>query len=107
MVNDLIIIKASISMKKTEDGGRKSRFLSGYRPNHVFEMPADLSKLKTYIGDIQFEGQELFYPGETKIITVRFLRQPAVEKYIRVGQKWFINEGTRTLGFGEVLEILS
>ncbi|MBN8878196.1 MAG: hypothetical protein J0I32_11660 [Sphingobacteriales bacterium] len=107
MVNDLIIVKASISMKKTEDGGRKTGFLSGYRPNHVFEMPVNSSPLKTYIGDIQFEGQELFYPGETKIVTVRFLRQSAVEKYICVGQKWFINEGARTIGFGEVLEILS
>ena len=106
MTNDLIIVRASISMKKTEDGGRKSGFSSGYRPNHVFEMPADLSKLKTYVGDIQFEGQELFYPGETKIVTVRFLRQPVVEKYMRVGQKWFINEAARTLGFGEILEIL-
>lgn len=93
-------------MKKTEDGGRKSGFSSGCRPNHVFEMPADLSKLKTYIGDIQFEGQGLFYPGETKIVTVRFLRQPEVEKYMHVGQKWFINEGATTLRFGEVLEIL-
>ncbi|AXY73642.1 hypothetical protein D3H65_06460 [Paraflavitalea soli] len=107
MVNDLIIIKASLSMKKTEDGGRKSGFLSGYRPSHVFEMPTDLSNLKTYIGDIQFEGQELFYPGETKIVTVRFLRHPAIEKHIRVGQKWFINEGAITLGTGEILEVLT
>lgn len=106
MMSDLIIVRAKISMKKTEDGGRKSGFSSGYRPNHVFEMPTDLSKLIAYGGDIQFEGQGLFYPGETKIVTVRFLQQPAVEKYIRVGQKWFINEAARTLGFGEILEIL-
>jgi translation elongation factor EF-Tu-like GTPase len=107
MINDLIIIKASISMKKTEDGGRITGFSSGYRPNHVFELPVNSIPLKTYIGDIKFDGQELFYPGETKIVTVRFLRQRTVEKYIRVGQKWFINEGGRTIGFGEVLEILS
>lgn len=107
MINGLIIVRAKISMKKTEDGGRKSGFSSGYRPNHVFEMPVDLSKLKAYGGDIQFEGQELFNPGETKIVTVRFLRQPAVEKYMRVGQKWFINEAATTLGFGEILEVMA
>lgn len=107
MNDDLIIVKARISMKKTDEGGRKSGFLSGYRPNHVFEMPDDgLSKLITYIGDIIFEGQELIDPGENKIVTVRFLKHPAIAKYIKVGQKWFINEGARTLGFGEIIDII-
>jgi hypothetical protein len=26
------------------------------------------------------------------------------QKYIYVGQKWFINEAARTIGFGEILE---
>ena len=102
--DELIIVKAKISMKKTEDGGRKFGFKSGYRPNHVFEMPDDLKDIHTYIGDIQFDDQELIEPGETKIVTVRFLKMPQVEKYIKVGQKWYINEAARTLGFGEILE---
>lgn len=101
---DLIIVKAKITMKTTEEGGRQSGFKSGYRPNHVFELPDDLRNLKTYIGDIQFNDQELIKSGETKVVTVRFLKIPQVEKYIRVGQKWFINEGARTVGFGEILE---
>lgn len=103
--DDLIIVKAKITMKTTEEGGRISGFKSGYRPNHVFEMPDDLRNLKTYIGDIQFDNQELIEPGETKVVTVRFLKVPEVEKYINVGQKWFINEAARTLGVGEILEI--
>ena len=102
--DELIIVKAKISMKKTEDGGRKFGFKSGYRPNHVFEMPDALKDIHTYIGDIQFDDQELIEPGETKIVTVRFLKMPQVEKYIKVGQKWYINEAARTLGFGEILE---
>jgi translation elongation factor EF-Tu-like GTPase len=102
--NDLIIVKARISMKTTEEGGRKSGFRSGYRPNHVFELPEDLKNLKTYIGDIQFGDQELIQPGETKVVTIRFLKMPQIEKYIKVGQKWFINEAARTIGFGEILE---
>lgn len=92
-------------MKTTEEGGRQSGFKSGYRPNHVFELPNNLKNLKTHIGDIQFDDQELIEPGETKVVTVRFLKMPEVEKYISVGQKWFINEAARTLGFGEILEI--
>jgi len=103
--DDLIIVKAKITMKTTAEGGRQHGFKSGYRPNHVFELPDDLRNLKTYIGDIQFDDQELIEPGETKIVTVRFLKKSQVENYIRVGQKWFINEAAKTLGFGEIIEV--
>lgn len=103
--NDLIIVKAKITMKTTEDGGRKSGFISGYRPNHVFELPDESQNLMTYIGDIVFEDGKLFEPGQTKIVTVRFLNTTLIEKYINVGQKWFINEASRTLGYGEIIEI--
>jgi len=104
-IQDLVIVKAKIIMKATADGGRQYGFKSGYRPNHVFELPDDLRNLKTYIGDIQFDDQELFEPGEIKIVTVRFLKIEPIEKYIKIGQKWFVNEATRTLGFGEIVEI--
>lgn len=103
--DELIIVKARITMKTTEEGGRKSGFISGYRPNHIFEPTYDLKNLQSYIGDIRLEGEELFEPGESKIVTVRFLNVPPIEKYIKVGQKWLINEGPNTLGYGEILEI--
>ena len=65
MINkDLIIIRAKITMKTTENGGRKSGFTSGYRPNHVFKLPDDLRNLRTYIGDILFDDEKLFQPGK-------------------------------------------
>ncbi len=91
-------------MMTTREGGRKSGFRTGYRPNHVFEPPFNTNDLRAFIGDIQFDDQELIEPGETKIVTVRFLQVPQIEKYIKVGQKWSINEGVRTLGFGEIIE---
>jgi translation elongation factor EF-Tu-like GTPase len=103
--NDLIIVKAKVTMKTTAEGGRQHGFKSGYRPNHVFELPDDLRNLNTYIGEILFDDQELIEPGKTKIVIVRFLKTPQVEKYINVGQKWYINEGARTVGLGEILEI--
>lgn len=102
--NNLIIVKAKITMMTTEEGGRKSGFKTGYRPNHVFELPDDLKNIKTYVGDIQFDDHELIEPGETHIVIVRFLKNPGIEKYLHIGQKWFINEAARTLGFGEILE---
>lgn len=92
-------------MKTTENGGRKSGFISGYRPNHIFELPDDLKNLRTYIGDIVFDDDELFEPGQTKIVTVRFLNTPEIEKYLNIGQKWLINEGKTTLGNGEIVAI--
>lgn len=79
-------------MKTTAEGGRQNGFKSGYRPNHVFEPPNDLQNMTACLGDIQFDDQELIGPGETKIVTVRFLKMPKVKKYIKVGQKWFIND---------------
>jgi len=101
---DLIIVKARITMKTSEEGGRLSGFVSGYRPNHVFEYQMN-NKFSSYIGDIRFDDQELFNPGETKIVKVRFLKVPPIEEYIKIGQKWLINEGPITVGFGEILEV--
>lgn len=81
-MNDLIIVKAKITMKRTEEGVRKFRFKSSYRSNHIFELPDNFRGLETYGGDIQFENQGLIEPGETKIVTVRFLKMPQVEKYL-------------------------
>jgi len=102
---DLIIVKAKITMKSTEDGGRHFSFKSGYRPNHVFELPENLQDLKTYIGDILFDDQELFEPGTAKVVTVRFLNILDIQRYISIGRKWYINEAVRTLGFGEIMSV--
>lgn len=105
MTNDLIIVKAKIYLKTTEEGGPTSGIKSGYRPNHSFEQPNDIRNIKTFIGDIQFDDQEFIEPGETKIVTVRFLKLPQVEKYIKVGQKWFIYEVPRLVAKGEIVEV--
>lgn len=51
--NCLIEVKAELVLKPTQDGGRRTGFISGYRPNHVFEQkPGEI--LQTFIGDIIF-----------------------------------------------------
>lgn len=103
--NDLIIVKAKIYLKTLEEGGRTTGIKSGYRPNHAFEQPKDIKTIKTYIGDIQLDEQEFIEPGETKIVTVRFLRNPVVEQYIHIGQKWFIYEVPRLVAEAEIIEV--
>lgn len=92
-------------MIPTAEGGKDRAIKTGYRPNHVFEIPTDPRNLQTYIGEIQMADGESIAPGETKIVTIKFLRHPAVEPYLKVGQKWFINEAAWTVGYGEILEI--
>lgn len=101
--SDLIIVKAEIRLKTTEEGGRKTGFISGYRPNHVFEYGKDGNLLRTFIGDVIFEDQSTIEPGETKIVTVRFLLDQTIEKYINMGQKWWIHEGSRVIGEAEIM----
>ena len=105
MTNYLIIVKAKIYLKTTEEGGRTNGIKSGYRPNHAFEKPNDIKNIKTFVGDIQFDDQEFIEPGETKIVTVRFLKMPQIEKHIKLGQKWFIYEVPRLVAEGEIIEI--
>ena len=104
---DLIIVRAKIHLRATAEGGRKTGFKSGYRPNHVFERKNDGQILQTYVGDILFDHSDLVEPGTIEIVTVRFLKIPEIEKYIRVGQKWWIYEVPRIVAEGEILEVIN
>ncbi|MFT6922202.1 MAG: hypothetical protein ACJA1C_001204 [Crocinitomicaceae bacterium] len=100
----IIYVKAFLKMKTTSDGGRETGFKSGLRPNHVFEYENG-KILSVYIGDIQFEAQELIMPGEEKEVTIRFLFHQPIEQYLHIGRKWWIHEGSKCTGEAEILEI--
>src|SRR5687767_9646011 len=106
-MDNFIIVSARIAMKRTADGGRSSGIFPGYRPNHVFELPAKGHLLNAWPGEIQFDHQQSILPGETTTVTVRFVNVPGLENYITVGRKWSINEGPNTVGEAEILEVLS
>jgi hypothetical protein len=102
--SDLLAVKAKITIKKTEDGGPKTGFISGYRTNHVFEYNNGQAS-QTFIGGIKFEGQDTIEPGKQKLVTVRFLLNQPIEKYISVGRKWWIHEGLAVIGEAEIVEV--
>ncbi len=101
--NELISIKAKIKVKKAEESGRTTGFVNGYRPNHVFEYGKNGELNETFIGDIIFEGQTTIEPGEEKEVTVRFLINQPIEKYLNKGQVWFIHEGPNLIGEAVIL----
>lgn len=101
---NLILIKANLTLKASADGGRETGIVSGYRPNHVFEYESGRF-LQTYIGDIIFDGSPTIQPGETKEVTVRMLLSQPIEKYLTTGCIWWIHEGARAIGRIEMLAI--
>ncbi|MBB6501101.1 hypothetical protein [Pedobacter cryoconitis] len=104
-ISNLVRIKAEIKLKTAEEGGRKTGFISGYRPDHVFEHKEDGNLLQSFIGDIVFEDQSTIEPGETKLVIVRFLLNQSIEKYLYSGRKWWIHEGAHVIGEAEIIQI--
>ena len=99
----LLSIRARLTMKPTEDGGRLNGFTNGYRPTHVFEYTDQGHPLRAYIGDIIFEWQPTIEPGEIKEVTVRFLINQPIEKYLDKRRKWWIHDGGRIVGEAQII----
>ena len=102
---ELIHVKAKLTLIPTELGGRKTGIKSGYRPNHVFEYQTNGQFKYGYMGDIQFELDELFLPGENKEVLVRFLSRQPIYEYMNIGRKWWIHEGAIKIGEAEIISI--
>ena len=100
---ELLEIKAKVKLLTAEEGGRKTGFISGYRPNHVFEYNKQGELLQTYIGDIVFDGQEIIEPGEEKEVTVRFIPSQPIEQYLQTGRTWWLHEGSKLIGEAKVI----
>ncbi len=101
----LIKLKTNLKMISTEKGGRKNGIKSGYRPNHVFEYQTNGQFEYAFIGDIQFDKNIIIMPGESKIVTIRFLSHQPIEQYLNIGRKWWIHEGSNLVGEAKILEI--
>ena len=99
----LLTVKAILKLKSTEEGGRQTGFISGYRPNHAFEYNDKGQLLQTYIGDIVFQDKPTIEPGEEREVTVRFLMNQPIEKYLNKGRVWWIHEGDSQIGQAEII----
>jgi hypothetical protein len=102
----LVEVKARIRLKTAVEGGRNHGASSGYRPNHVFEYRSD-GQLYTYTGDILTGDGNMILLGKEQIVTVRFLFELPIERYLNVGRKWWIHEGGKVIGEAEMIAIKS
>ncbi|MFZ7153956.1 MAG: elongation factor Tu [Bacteroidota bacterium] len=88
--------KAEIYVLKKEEGGRHTPFHNKYRPQFYF-------RTTDVTGEITLpEGREMVMPGDNVTITVELIQPVAMDK----GLRFAIREGGRTVGAGQVTEII-
>ena len=88
--------KCEVYVLSKEEGGRHTPFFNKYRPQFYF-------RTTDVTGEVSLpEGTEMVMPGDNVGLTVKLISPIAMEK----GLKFAIREGGRTVGAGQVTEIL-
>lgn len=87
---------AQVYVLSKEEGGRHTPFVSNYRPQFYFRTTDVTGIIKLP------EGVEMVMPGDNIEMTVELIAPIAVE----LGTKFSIREGGRTVGAGNVIEIV-
>ena len=89
--------KAEVYVLGKDEGGRHTPFFNGYRPQFYF-------RTTDVTGDVKLpENVEMVMPGDNVQLEVELIQTIAMEK----GLRFAIREGGRTVGAGQVTEILS
>ncbi len=88
--------KCEVYVLSKDEGGRHTPFFNGYRPQFYF-------RTTDVTGDVKLpDGVEMVMPGDNVSLEVALINPIAMEK----GLRFAIREGGRTVGAGQVTEIL-
>ncbi len=95
-INPHTEFKCEVYVLSKEEGGRHTPFFNKYRPQFYC--------ITTYVtGEVVLtEGIEMVMPGDNVALTVKFIMPIAMEK----GMRFAIREGGRTVGAGQVTDII-
>ncbi len=96
-------IEAQVHFLSPEEGGRKSKIFTGYRPTFFWDGHEELGGND---GRIILEGHDECSPGEDSTLKVEFYRPELLPDTISQGTTFTIREGKRIIGRGHVQEIL-
>ena len=88
--------KGQVYILNEDEGGRHTPFFSDYRPQFYFHTTDVTGKIELP------EGTEMVMPGDNVEFTVELIKPVAIEK----GTKFTIREGGRTVGAGQVTDIV-
>jgi elongation factor Tu len=90
------LVKAEVYILKKEEGGRHTPFHNKYRPQFYL-------RTLDVTGEITLpEGTEMVMPGDNLTITVKLIYPVACS----IGLRFAIREGGRTVGAGQITEII-
>ena len=88
--------KCEVYVLGKDEGGRHTPFFNGYRPQFYF-------RTTDVTGDVKLpDGVEMVMPGDNVTLEVALINSIAMEK----GLRFAIREGGRTVGAGQVTEII-
>ncbi|MCB9790811.1 elongation factor Tu [Candidatus Nomurabacteria bacterium] len=89
--------KAEVYVLSADEGGRKTAFVSGYKPQFYIRT-ADVT------GEVKLpDGVEMVMPGDNVELNIALIAPVVIEK----GMKFAIREGGSTVGHGVVTEIVA
>jgi len=89
--------KGQVYVLTKEEGGRHTSFFKGYRPQFYF-------RTTDVTGEVTLPAKvEMVMPGDNVEIEVKLIAPIAMEK----GVRFAIREGGRTVGAGQVTEIIA
>ncbi|MBQ1477202.1 MAG: elongation factor Tu [Erysipelotrichaceae bacterium] len=93
--------KAQVYVLTKEEGGRHTPFVVNYRPQFYFRTTDVTGVVQAYTNN-NGGAMEMVMPGDNVVMTVELIAPIAIEN----GTKFSIREGGRTVGSGNVIEII-
>ncbi|WP_026786434.1 elongation factor Tu [Planktothrix rubescens] len=93
--------ESEVYILKDTEGGRKTPFFAGYRPQFYVRTTDVTGTIKAFTSD-EGDAVEMVMPGDRIKMTVELINAIAIEQ----GMRFAIREGGRTVGAGVVSKIL-
>jgi elongation factor Tu len=93
--------EAEVYVLQEKEGGRKTPFFPGYRPQFYVRTTDVTGTIKSFTSD-EGDNVEMVMPGDRVKVTVELINAIAIEQ----GMRFAIREGGRTIGAGVVSKIM-
>lgn len=101
---EIVEVKAMFTLLTKNESKQHNPVTSKLRPNHNFYGPENRYMC---FGEVTVPGDERIYPGESKVVFIKFCLSAEHKKQIKVGFKWRIQAASKHFANGEILEIIS
>lgn len=105
MTAKYITVRASVRLLTIEEGGRFNPVPGpgSYRPNHNF---FSAGNNEMTIGFIELPDEQGLRLGEARELVISFWPWERLDGEIYPGREWVLQEGSKVVGHGRVLEVM-